>query len=303
MALEGGTKAIVAALFANAGIAIAKFVGWGLTGSSAMLAEGIHSVADSGNQALLLLGGKWSLKPADDIHQFGYGRERYFWAFIVSLVLFSLGAVFSLYEGVHKLLHPHEPDNLAIALGILAVAIALETYSFWTAWKETNKIRGNQSLMQFIKTTRNPELPVVLLEDTGALVGLVIAFISVLLSALINPVFDAIGTIGIGVLLGVIATYLAVETKSMLIGEGASEGEAAFIRQVVSAEPGVLKILNMRTLHTGPEEFLLAIKVEMDHSLHYDQVAQQVNHLEAKIREVVPHARYVFIEPGLDGQG
>lgn len=303
MALEGGTKAIVAALFANLGIAVAKFVGWILTGSSAMLAEGIHSMADSGNQALLLLGGRWSKRPADEIHQFGYGRERYFWAFIVSLVLFSLGAVFSLYEGISKLLHPHEPENLLIALTILGVAIVLESYSFYTAWKETNNLRGDMPLMQFIKTTRNPELPVVLLEDMGALVGLVIAFISVLLSATVNPIFDAIGTICIGVLLGIIATYLAIETKSMLIGEGASEPQAAFIRKVIDAEPGINKLLNMRTLHTGPEEFLLAIKVEMDPTLTYNQVAHKVNELEARIRELVPHARYIFVEPGLDGNG
>ncbi|WP_336249891.1 cation diffusion facilitator family transporter [Stomatohabitans albus] len=303
MASEGGTKAIIAALIANVGISIAKFVGWGFTGSSAMLAEGIHSFADSGNQMLLLLGGRWAKRPADDIHQFGYGRERFFWAFIVSLILFSLGSVFSLYEGIHKLVNPHKPENLIVALIILAVAILLEGYSFITAWKEANKLRGNYSLWEFIHITRNPELPVVLLEDSGALVGLVIAFISVLLSELVNPVFDAIGTICIGLLLGAIAIFLAVETKSMLIGEGASEQEATMIRKVIDLEPGIVKLLNMRTLHTAPEEFMLAIKVEMDSTLSYAEVADQVNALEMKIREVVPHARYIFIEPGLDGQG
>lgn len=303
MALEGGTKAIVAALLANAGIAAAKFVGWGLTGSSAMLAEGIHSCADSGNQALLLLGGRWAKKPADAVHQFGYGRERYFWAFIVSLVLFSLGAVFSMYEGIHKLMHPHAPENLGIALGILGVAIGLESYSFYTAIVETNKIRGTQRLWDFIKTTRNPELPVVLLEDLGALVGLVLAFISVCLSAFVNPVFDAVGTIAIGLLLGVIAIILAVETKSMLIGEGASDQQVAFIRQVVMNEGGVVEILNLRTLHTAPEEFLLAMKVQCDSHLTFDEVADLVNTLEVRIREVVPEARYVFIEPGVHGRG
>src|ERR687894_252919 len=222
MAASGGTRAIVAALLANAGIAIAKFIGWLITGSSSMLAEAVHSVADTSNQGLLLLGGRTARRRATQEHPFGYGRDRYFYSFVVALLLFTLGSVFAIYEGIHKL-ESHEPlTSPIVAVGILVVAIGLETYSFRTAIHESRPLKGSGTWWQFIRQAKVPELPVVL-EDLGALVGLVLALFGVGLSVLTgDPVWDAIGTICIGVLLGVIAVILIIEMKSLLIGEGAA---------------------------------------------------------------------------------
>ena len=226
MSAEGSTRAILAALLANAGIAVAKFVGFLITGSSSMLAESVHSVADTSNQGLLLLGQRQSRKEADPLHQFGYGRSRYFYSFVVALVLFSLGSVFALYEGYHKISHPSELTSPIVAIVILVLAIGLEGYSFRTAVKESRPLKGSGSWWRFIRTSRNPELPVVLLEDSGALVGLVFALLGVGLTVLTgNPVWDGVGTVAIGVLLGVIAVVLMVEMHSLLIGEGATRDE------------------------------------------------------------------------------
>lgn len=221
MSTEGSTKAILAALAANAGIAAAKFVGYFITGSSSMLAEAVHSVADTSNQGLLLFGQREARKEPDSLHQFGYGRSRYFYSFVVALVLFSLGSIFALYEGYHKISHPAPLTSPLVAIVILVVAIGLESFSFRTAMVESRPLKGKSSWWQFIRRSRSPELPVVLLEDTGALIGLVFALAGVGLTVLTdNPVWDGIGTALIGVLLGVIAVILMVEMHSLLIGEG-----------------------------------------------------------------------------------
>ncbi|MGH8896511.1 MAG: cation diffusion facilitator family transporter [Egibacteraceae bacterium] len=294
---SGGTKAVVAALVANLGIAVAKFVGFLFTRSSSMLAESVHSVADSGNQALLLLGGRMARRPESEEHPFGYGRERYFWSFIVALVLFALGALFSLGEGFAKLREPHAPESLGVAIGILLVAIVLEAGSFRTAVHESNQIRGTQSWWRFIRHTRNPELPVVLLEDLGALIGLVLALIGVVLAKFVAPVFDAYATLAIGTLLGIIAIILATEMKSLLIGESAYPGVVAAIRNAIEETPEVERVIHMRTVHIGPEELFVGAKVELDRKLTFAQVARTINVAEQRVRERCPQVGIFYVEP------
>ena len=298
MAAGGGTKAIIAALLANLGIAISKFAGFVITGSSAMLAESVHSVADSGNQALLLLGQRRSRRRATPTHPFGYGRERYFWAFVVALVLFTLGAVFSVYEGIHKLQHPEELESAGVAIAILAVAIVLEAFSFRTAVVEANHVRGDEGWVAFIRHSRAPELPVVLLEDLGALVGLALALGGVGLTIVTDdPMWDAIGTICIGTLLGIIAIVLVVEMKSLLIGEGAKPEEEAAIRQVIESAPSVNELIHMRTEYLGPDELLVGAKVAFDRDLSVDELARAVDALESGVRERCHQVGPMYIEP------
>jgi len=293
-----GTKAVVAALFANAGIAVAKFVGFIITGSASMLAESIHSVADSGNQGLLLFGGRRGRKEADVSHPFGYGRERYFWAFVVAMVLFSLGGAFAMFEGVEKIRHPHHLESAEVAIGILVVAILLETYSFRTAIVEANKVRGDKGWWQFIRRSKNPELPVVLLEDLGALVGLVLALSGVGIALATDDArWDGIGTLSIGILLTLIAVILAVEMKSLLIGETADVKVEDAIRSAIEGEPDVARLIHLRTQHIGPEELLIGAKVCFSDSLSVAQVAQAVNRVEAAVRAAVPEAGIMYIEP------
>ncbi|TQL22161.1 cation diffusion facilitator family transporter [Streptomyces sp. SLBN-134] len=222
MSASGGTKAIVAALAANLAIAVAKFVAFLFSGSSSMLAESVHSLADSGNQGLLLVGGKRAQRQATPQHPFGYGRERYIYAFLVSIVLFSVGGMFALYEGYEKIKHPHELEHWYWPVGVLVFAIIAESFSFRTAIKESNGLRGDRSWKEFVRHAKAPELPVVLLEDLGALIGLILALGGVGLAlATGDSVWDGIGTLCIGVLLILIALVLAVETKSLLLGEAA----------------------------------------------------------------------------------
>ena len=294
---EGSRKAIFAAFCANLGIAIAKFAAFLLTGAASMLAEAIHSLADTGNQGLLFLGGKRSKRPADDLHQFGHGRERYFWAFVVALVLFSLGAAFAVYEGVDKLIHPHELDDPTVAFVVLGIAVVLEGLSLRTAAREANPERRGRSWWHFIRTAKSPELPVVLLEDLGALVGLSFALLGITLSVVTDePAFDAMGSIAIGLLLGVIATVLAIEMKSLLIGEAASLEEQAAIRAAIVADPDVEHIVHLRTQHLGPEELLVAAKVDLGERSSHD-LALAIDALEARVRAAVPTARVIYIEP------
>ena len=296
-----GTKAVIAALLANGAIAIAKFVGFALTRSSAMLAEGVHSVADTGNQALLLLGGKRARKRATSEHPFGYGRERYFWSFVVALVLFALGSVFAIYEGIHKLQHPEEIDDPAIAIGILAFAIVAEAFSFRTAIVETNHVKGDATYRQFIRHAKVPELPVVLLEDLGAMVGLVIALGAIITSnATDNPDWDAYGTLSIGVLLGLIAIILVIEMKSLLIGEAANRKQVEAIQAAIEIEPGVVRLIHMRTQHLGPDELLVCAKVEFDHRFTLPEVAEAVDRVERNVRANVAEARVMYLEPDVD---
>src|SRR5919108_2953452 len=288
MAASGGTRAIVAALLANAGIATAKFIGWLITGSSSMLAEAVHSVADTSNQGLLLLGGRTARRAATPEHPFGYGRDRYFYSFVVALLLFSLGSVFALYEGTHKV-ESHEPlTSPIVAVVILVVAIGLETFSFRTAIVESRPLKGSGTWWQFIRQAKVPELPVVLLEDLGALVGLVLALFGVGLSLLTgDPVWDAIGTICIGVLLGVIAIILIIEMKSLLIGEGAAPPVLSDI--VAALESGeVHRVIHIKTQYLGPEEMLVAAKIALDPGLPLEGVASAIDAAEARVRERVP---------------
>jgi cation diffusion facilitator family transporter len=298
MSASGGNRAILAALGANLGIAVAKFVGFLVSGSSSMLAESVHSLADTSNQGLLLLGGRRSRKLADADHPFGYGRERYVYAFVVSIILFSIGGVFSLYEGFEKITHPHELENAIVPIIILIVAIGLEAFSFRTAIVESNHVRGKQGWIEFIRRAKAPELPVVLLEDFAALIGLVLALSGVTLTVITgNPVFDAIGTICIGVLLVLVAIVLGIETKSLLVGEGANPDDTVKIRDAINAQPEVEALIHMKTLYLGPDELLVAAKVAFGRTQKLTEVAASINDVEAAIREAVPAARVIYIEP------
>jgi cation diffusion facilitator family transporter len=301
---EGSRKAIIAAFFANLGIAIAKFVGFLITRSAGLLAESGHSLADTGNQALLMLGSKRGNRPADRAHPFGYGPERYFWAFVVALVLFSMGGLFALYEGIDKLRHPHEVESAAVAFGILIFAIVLESYSLRTAVKEANHVRPpGMGWVSFIRTSKSPELPVVLLEDVGAEVGLFFALFGLILAEVTgNPRWDAVGSVVIGLLLVVIAFVLAREMKPLLIGESASDSDQEHIEGALSSAPNVNSIIHLRTMHLGPDNLLLAAKVDFDHSLSVEQLAQAIDQAEQAVRAAVPKATTIYIEPDIRRQ-
>ncbi len=298
MSASGGTKAIIAAFMANLGIAISKFVAFMFTGAASMLAESIHSFADTGNQALLLLGGRLSKREPDDAHQFGFGRERYFWAFVVSLVLFSIGSLFAVLEGIDKIRHPHEINSPVWAFVVLGMAIVLEGASFRTAIQQALPQKGEHSWAAFIRDTRSPELPVVILEDFGALIGLVLALGSLTIAITADaPVFDGIGTLSIGVLLGGIAIILAIQMKSLLIGESASSSDFQRITDAIESSNNVVKLIHLRTQHLGPDELLVGAKVEFDSHLSAQEVAVAIDRLEQAVRDVVPSARPMYIEP------
>lgn len=298
MSASGGTRAIVAAFAANLGIAVTKFIAWAFSGSSSMLAEGVHSVADSGNQLLLLLGGRQAKKKADKEHPFGYGRERYVYAFVVSIILFSVGGVFSLYEGVEKLTHPHPLENWWLPLLVLFIAIGLESFSLRTAIHESEPHRKGMSWPQFIRRAKAPELPVVLLEDVAALTGLVFALIGVGLTIITgNGVWDGIGTVLIGLLLVAVAIILGIETKSLLVGEGASDADTEAIERAILAGDEVERIIHMRTLYLGPDELLVGAKLAVSGDLSMLEVSAAIDAVERRIREAVPVARVIYIEP------
>jgi cation diffusion facilitator family transporter len=296
---DGSRKAIIAALLANLGIAIAKFVGFLITSSAGLLAEAVHSLADTGNQALLLLGGHRARKAADVEHPFGYGRERYFWAFVVAVVLFSVGGLFALYEGISKLRDPHEVESLWVAIGILVFAIVLESISLRTAYREAKQRRPpGVSWWSWIRTAKEPELPVVLLEDTGAEIGLFFALGGVLLAHFTDePRWDALGSIAIGVLLVVIAILLAVEMKGLLIGESASTKDAERITTILQEAPSVRRLIHLKTQHLGPDELLVGAKLEFEPDLSVDELADAIDGAEKALRKAVPIARVVYIEP------
>jgi len=298
---EGGTRAIIAALLANLGIAVTKFVAFLVSGSSSMLAESIHSLADSGNQVLLIVGGRRARRDATPLHPFGYGRERYIYAFIVSIVLFSVGGLFSVYEGIHKIQHPEPIRDAWLPLTVLLVAMVLEGFSLRTAVSESNKIRPRaQSWVQFVRRAKAPELPVVLLEDTAALVGLVLALFGVSTAVLTGDgVWDGVGTIFIGVLLVVVAVVLGIETKSLLLGEGASTADVAAIEAAIVG-PGLGRVIHMKTLYLGPDELLVAAKVAITHANTGAEIAAAIDAAEARVRAAVPVARVLYLEPDLD---
>jgi cation diffusion facilitator family transporter len=300
VAANGGTKAIVAALVANLTIAVMKFVAFILTLSSSMLAEAIHSVADSGNQLLLLIGGKRAQKSASEEHPFGYGRERYIYAFIVSIVLFSVGGLFALFESWEKLQHPHaiEGDFWWVPLAVLIGAIVAESFSFRTAIIESNHVRGKKSWVSFVRTAKQPELPVILLEDLGALLGLVFALVGVGLTLITgNGIWDALGTGMIGLLLVAIAVVLAVETKSLLLGESATREDVARISEALEADGN--RIIHLKTLHLGPEELLVAAKISVGAADSGRDIAAAIDSAESRIRTAVPIARVIYLEPDL----
>jgi len=296
---SGSTKVIVAAMLANAGIAAAKFVAYAFTSSSSMLAEAIHSVADSSNQALLLLGGRKAKQHATAEHPFGYGRERYFWSFIVALVLFSVGGLFAIYEGWHKL---HEDassvTNVEWAIGVLVLGIVLEGFSFRTAIRESRPLKGQASWWEFIRHSRSPELPVVLLEDLGALMGLILALVGVSVAAVTGDAkWDAYGTISIGVLLVVIAAILVYEMKSLLIGESARLPMRNEVIEAIESTDGIEAVLDLRTLHVGPDQLLVGAELQMDAALDAAGVAETIDRAEARVRAAVPIAKMIYLEP------
>jgi cation diffusion facilitator family transporter len=311
MSADGGNRAVVAALLANTGIAITKFVAFGLTGFSSMLAEAIHSVADSGNQLLLLLGGRAAKKEATPEHPFGYGRERYIYSFIVSIVLFSVGGLFALYEAYHKYheVHAGHADSVDdwrrfVPVVVLLVAIVLEGLSFRTAIGETAKIKGSATYPQFIRRAKQPELPVILLEDFAALIGLVLALSGVGLSLVTgNQYFDVAGTAAIGLLLVTVAVVLAVETKSLLLGESASPEAQQRITDALAGTEGLDGVIHLKTLHLGPEELLVAVKVAVPAADTAAQVASAIDRAEVAIRAAEPTARVVYIEPDIRRAG
>jgi cation diffusion facilitator family transporter len=297
----GGSKAIVAALGANLAIAVAKVVGFLITGSSSMAAEAVHSFADSGNQVLLLVGGKRSRRDADERHPFGYGRDRYFYAFVVALVLFSLGSLFAVYEGIAKIRQPHELESASVAIGILVFAIIAESFSFRTAIQEALPHKGSASWGQFIRRAKAPELPVVLLEDFAALIGLLLALLGVSLTlATDNPIWDGIGTLSIGILLGMVALVLAVEMKGLLIGEAASLDAVDAILTALVDGKTVLRVIHLKTMHLGPDELLVAAKIAVAPTLTLPEVALAIDAAEVRVREVEPLARQMYLEPDLD---
>ncbi|GAA2190337.1 MULTISPECIES: cation diffusion facilitator family transporter [Leucobacter] len=298
MSASGGSKAIIAALLANLGIAVTKFIAWAFSGSSSMLAEGVHSLADSGNQVLLLVGGKRAQQKADKEHPFGYGRVRYVYAFVVAIVLFSIGGVFSVYEGVSKIQHPHALEVWWLPLAVLLIAIVLESFSLRTAVRESRPHKGTSSWFQFIRRSKAPELPVVLLEDLAALLGLVFAFIGVGLTVLTgNGLFDGIATVAIGVLLVAVAIVLGIEVKSLLVGEGANDDDVAKIEAALLKSQDIIRIIHMKTLYLGPDEFMVGAKVDIAPTKTMNEVSVIINLAERRVREAVPAARVIYIEP------
>jgi cation diffusion facilitator family transporter len=301
---EGSRKAIVAAFAANLAIAVAKLVGFIFTGAASMLAEAVHSGADTTNQGLLFLGGSKASKAPSREHPFGYGRERYFWAFVVALVIFSLGSLFALFEGIEKLRKPHELESAVWAVGILVIAVVCESFSLRTAVRESREGKGDGTWWEFIRRSKTPELPVVLLEDLGALLGLTMALLGVGLAEITgNPRFDAMGSVAIGVLLGAIAITLVVEMKSLLIGEAATPATVERICQAMEGSERVEKVIHLRTEHLGPDELLVGAKLAFDTRLDVPALARAIDRVEANVRAAVPAARLIYIEPDVARDG
>ncbi len=292
-------RAIIAALLANLGIAVLKFVAFLVTNSSSMLSEAIHSVADTGNQGLLLLGRVRARRPADEHHPFGYGPARYFYAFVVAFVLFFVGGVFSVFEGLEKLIHPHQIESAGWAIGVLLGSMVMEGLSFRTGIREANEVRpAGESWWQFIRHTKSPDLPVVLLEDSAALLGLVFALTGVIAAAVTgNGRWDGLGSLAIGCLLIVVALLLVVEMGSLLMGEAARPEVTARIGAAIEGFPTVRRCIHLRTDHLGPDEIMVAAKVEFDPGLSVAELAGTIDDLEVAIRKAEPRAVFIFVEP------
>jgi cation diffusion facilitator family transporter len=293
-------RAVVAALAANLGIALAKFVAFLITGSASMLAESVHSVADTGNEVLLLVGRGRSIRPPSEEHPFGFGRERYFYGFVVSVMLFTVGGAFSVYDGLHKILNPEPVRSPAVAFVVLGLSAVLEAFSLRTGIKEANPIRGDRSWGTFIRRTKAPELPVVLLEDLAALIGLAFAFTGVALATLTDDGrWDGAGSLAIGVLLATAAAILAVEMKSLLIGEAASAEVQRLIVAALEDGPDGVRVIHMRTVHISPDSVLVAAKIAVRESDTGAQVAAGIDAAEQRIRAAVPIARTIYLEPDI----
>jgi cation diffusion facilitator family transporter len=291
---------VLAALGANLGIALTKFVAFAISGSASMLAEGVHSVADSGNQALLIIGRRRARREETGEHPFGFGGERYFYAFLVAVVVFTVGAVFSAYEGIQRFRHPEHLTSPAVAFGVLGLAIVLESFSLWNAVREASASRGRSGWLAFIRRTKAPELPAVLLEDVAALSGLMLALIGVTVATLTHDDrWDAVGSVAIGVLLGCVAVVLAVEMKSLLIGEAASPGMQAAIVAAIESGPDVRRVIHLRTLHIGPDNLLVAAKIGIRHDDTARSIAAGIDAAERRIRAAVPIAELIFLEPDI----
>lgn len=300
MASEDSTRAVLTALGANLAIGAAKFVAATITGSASMLAEGVHSVADSANQLLLLIGGRRARRPAEALHPFGHAAERYMYAFLVAVILFSVGGLYALYEGYHKVIDPHPLDSPLVAVIVLVIAACLEGYALRTAAAQANRTRGGRNWLRFVRRTRSPELPVILLEDSAALVGLLFAVVGVGLSVLTgNGTFDGVSTLCIGVLLISVAVLLAVETKSLLIGESALPEQVAAIEQALRSTPGVRRIIHLRTLHLGPEELLVVAKIGIGADDEGSDIVATIDDAEARVRAAVPTAKVIYLEPDI----
>ncbi|MBC8023110.1 MAG: cation diffusion facilitator family transporter [Burkholderiales bacterium] len=291
------TKAVLYALGANFAIAVTKYVAAAMTGSSAMLAEAVHSTADCGNQLLLLLGLKRSKRPPTADYPLGFGKETYFWSFVVAIILFSVGGMFSMYEGWHKLHEPQMLEKPMIALGVLAFGIAAESFSMWGAMREVNKSRGKAGLWYWFRHTRNSELVVIFGEDLAALLGLAFAFIAVGVTWMTgNPLYDAIGTLAIGVLLVVVAILVAIEVKAMLIGQGVESSVRAEMLEFLGAQPAVEKVIDLLTLHMGGD-VMVAVKAKLRPQGDLDRLVEAINDVEARFKERFPETQWIFFEP------
>ena len=303
MSRAGGATAILAALGANVGIALIKMIAFVITGASSMLAEAVHSLVDSGNQVLLLVGARSSRRRADTDHPFGYGRERFVYAFLVGLMLFSAGGLFAIYEGVDKIRHPHELADPIVAIVVLVIAFGLEGFSLRTAIRESRPHKGTDTWIGFIRHAKVPELPAVLLEDVAALTGLAFALVGIgLAEATGQPIWDGIATCAIGALLVSVAVVLVIETKSLLLGESAAPVEVRAIEDALTGG-GVDRVVHLKTMHLGPEEVLVAAKIALAPGAPLEDVARAIDDAEARVRSAVPSARLIYLEPDLDRRG
>ncbi len=304
MSAEGSTKVVIAAFIGNGLIAITKFGAAAVTGSSAMFSEAVHSIVDTGNQALMLYGIKRSQRPADARHPFGYGRELYFWAFIVAMLLFSTGAGVSVYEGVHKILDPQPVTDAYINYIVLGLAMVFEGAAFWFAFKEFNRVKGGRGYFAAVRVSKDPALFTVLLEDAAALLGLVIAFVGITLAQVLDmPALDGVASVAIGLVLAGTALLLAYESKGLLIGEAAKPEVLAKLRRILGAEHGVDRINEILTMHMGPRDVLLNLSLDFRSSLSSDEVEAEVTRLERQIKAALPEITRVFIEAESRGRG
>jgi cation diffusion facilitator family transporter len=297
MAGPGSKKVIFAALAGNGLIAVTKFVAAGITGSSAMLSEAIHSVVDTGNQGLLLHGIKRSQKPADERHPFGHGSEIYFWSFVVAILIFGVGAGVSIYEGVQKLLHPHPITSPHINYIVLGLAMVFEAVAWWIAYKEFGKVRGSLGLFEAVQRSKDPTVFTVLFEDTAAMLGLIAALIGVLCADLYDIAWaDGAASLVIGLILAATAALLAFETKGLLIGESAGRRVITGIRRIVTSAPGVNRVNELRTMHLAPNDILLALSIDFHDNLRVAEVEESISRIERDIKSRFPEVKRLFVE-------